>query len=56
MIVFGIFGDIVEFSLQGSVELNYLVVEDFIKQYGEVALYGEDCNFVECEEGKMYTF
>ena len=53
--VIAIFGCTVEFSM-GSNEIHYLQMDEFVEKYGEEALYGNDFQVEEYEEGKMYKF
>lgn len=54
MNVLSIFGTTVEYSLDN--EILYMGIDEFVEQYGEEALYGDDLKVQEYEEGKMYTF
>jgi hypothetical protein len=55
--VIAIFGSTVEFMFDDkSREMNYLSVEDFVEAYGEDALYGDDMEVEEYEEGRMFKF
>jgi hypothetical protein len=54
MTVVAIFGNTVEFLLDN--ELNYLSTDDFVEEYGEDALFGDDMEVEEYNEGKIYKF